>query len=85
MSLSQKLSKQLSEFKISQPLSTITNNLRKVKTGATIIHYYQKLIFSLIWMQYKPKRNKTLHGFCFFIAHHDRLRTYDRRTDADML
>ena len=36
-------------------------------------------------MQYKPKRNKTIHRFCFFIAHHDRLRTYDRRTDDDIL
>ena len=34
---------QLSEFKISQPLSTISNNLWKIKTGSTININYQQL------------------------------------------
>lgn len=46
---------QLPEFKISQPLSTITSYLRKIKTGSTIINNYQQFAKGQNWgNHYQP-------------------------------
>ena len=36
-------------------------------------------------MQYKPKRNKTIHRFCFFIASLSRIATFYGRMTGDQI